>query len=54
MHVVSGEWHKLIYISDLLIAIIWILKTNVCQKLKINFLESQPVSLLADSKNILI
>ena len=35
-------------ISNLLIAIIWFLKTTFNQKLKILIKKSQPVSLLAD------
>ena len=53
MHVVSREWHE-IHISNLLIANIWILKTTYSQKNKNSIKKSQPVSLLADSKVILI
>ena len=53
MHVVSREWHNLIYVSNLLIAIIGILKTNFSQKPKNSKEKSQPVSLLADSNNML-
>ena len=54
MHVVSRKRHNPINISNLLIAIIWNLKTTFIQKNKISKEKSQPVSLLADSNNILI